>query len=204
VAEPRDLRSLVGDDLGEEELDRLQRVHELLLEAGPPPELSPALTQAPPVGREARRERFSWYGNPRLGAAIALAAGVAALFFGIGFLAGHGSSGFDAKRTVSMFGTAAAPKASAAIEVGSADDAGNLPMLVHVQGLPKVARGYYELFLTVKGKPRITCGTFAGGQNVSFRLSIPFQLKRYDGWVVTREHFRAKQHPGPVVLTTFV
>jgi hypothetical protein len=203
MSEPRDLHSLVGEDVGGEELERLRRVHELLLEAGPPPELSPALEAAPRVGRKAGRRTFSWYGNPRFAAAVALAAAVAAAFFGIGFLAGHVSSGFDSKHTVAMYGTAAAPKASAAIEVGSPDAGGNLPMLVHVDGLPKVPRGYYELFLTVKGKPRITCGTFNGGESVSFRLSIPYQLKRYDGWVVTREHFKAG-HPGTVVLTTFV
>jgi hypothetical protein len=202
VPDPRDLRSLVGDDVGGEELERLRRVHELLLEAGPPPELSPALEQAPKVGGEARRRSFSWYGNPRFAAAVALAAAVAAAFFGIGFLAGHVSSGFHSKRTVAMVGTSQAPNASASIEIGSTDDAGNLPMLIHVDGLPKVARGYYELFLTVKGKPRITCGTFAGGDKVSFRLSIPYALKRYDGWVVTREHLKAA-HPGTVVLTTF-
>ena len=38
---------LIGDDLEPEELERLQRVHELLQQVGPPPELSPALARAP-------------------------------------------------------------------------------------------------------------------------------------------------------------
>jgi len=205
MTEPRDIRSLIGDDVDPAELERLRHVHDLLVAAGPPPELSPALQSPPRVGGAARPRTFSWFGSPRLAAGIVLAAAVAAAFFGIGFLAGHTSSGgFQARHTVAMHGTRNAPDARASIEVGSADASGNIPMLVHVNGLPKLAaRSYYELYLTRHGRPVITCGTFNGGDRVSFRLSIPFKLKGYDGWVVTRERIRTR-HPGPVVLTTFV
>ena len=36
-----------GDDLSTDEAARLQRVHDLLIEAGPPPELPPHLLQEP-------------------------------------------------------------------------------------------------------------------------------------------------------------
>ncbi len=205
MSEPRDLRSLVGDDLDAGELERLRRVHELLLTAGPPPELSPLLQSPPSVGRERRPRTFSWFGSPRMAAGAALAAAGAAAFFGIGYLAGHHSGGgFHVNRTVAMHGTSAAPNARASIEVGSADANGNTPMVVHVSGLAKLTgRAYYELYLTRLGRPVLTCGTFNAGDRVSFRLTIPYALKGYDGWVVTRERWRTP-HPGPTVLTTFV
>ena len=49
-----DFRELVGD-LPDEERARLERVHDLLIAAGPPPELPPALVEPDP--RPARRER---------------------------------------------------------------------------------------------------------------------------------------------------
>src|SRR5437588_621917 len=42
-----EFRELVGDDLTPEERARLERVHELLVAAGPPPELPPALAEPP-------------------------------------------------------------------------------------------------------------------------------------------------------------
>ena len=44
-----DVRDLVGD-VDPEELDRLQRVHTLLEEAGPPPSLPPGLARPPAPG----------------------------------------------------------------------------------------------------------------------------------------------------------
>ena len=46
----RDFDELVGaDGLAPEEQARLRRVHEMLLQAGPPPELPAALPGAPPT-----------------------------------------------------------------------------------------------------------------------------------------------------------
>jgi hypothetical protein len=207
--EPNDVRELLGDDVDPGELERLRKVHDLLIAAGPPPELSPALQSAPRVGaRGLGTGGFSWFGRPRLAAALALAAGVAAAAFGIGYLTGHVSSGsdFEAIRPpITMRGTAAAPNAAASIEIGQRDASGNVPMIVRVGGLPKLeGRAYYELYLTKNRRPVLTCGTFNGGDRVTLRFSIPYSLdgKRYDGWIVTRE--RAKSpHPGPTVLTTF-
>jgi hypothetical protein len=205
VSRPPDLHALLGDDVETRELERLRRVHELLLAAGPPPELPPALREAPTVG--GRRElRFSWFHQPRLAAGLALAAALAAVTFGIGYLVGHVGSGFDARKTVLMFGTGPAPNARASIEVGASDPDGNTPMVVHVRGLPKLpGHGYYELYLTKHRKPVVTCGTFrvGGTSNVSFRVSVPYALGRYDGWIVTTEQPKARR-PGAVVLTTFV
>ena len=44
-----DFDDLVGQDVPPEERARLHRTHELLLEAGPPPELSPEMDAVPPL-----------------------------------------------------------------------------------------------------------------------------------------------------------
>src|SRR5581483_793290 len=49
VTNEPDFRELVGDEGGREELDRLRRVHELLVAAGPPAELSPRVANPPQV-----------------------------------------------------------------------------------------------------------------------------------------------------------
>jgi hypothetical protein len=206
MSEPKDLHDLVGEDVSAEELERLKRVHELLVAAGPPPELSPTLEHAPTLRETGERKgRPFFLPQRRLGAALLTAAAVAALAFGAGYLVGHAGRGFQSERTVVMQGTAAARQALASIEIGSADEGGNTPMLVHIRGLSKLpARSYYELYLTKNRRPVLTCGTFRvkGTETTSFRLSIPYSLKRYDGWVVTRERV-GKPKPGPVVLTTF-
>lgn len=205
MAEPRDLRDLVGHDVPDGELDRLRRVHELLVAAGPPAELSPVLESAPPVGAsEPRDGRFSFLPQRRLGTAFAVAAGIAAIAFAAGYFTGKRE--FSAESTVAMRGTQVAPNAVASIGVGKEDEAGNVPMVVHVRGLPKLAaRGYYTLYLTRERKPVVQCGTFTvegPAKPTKVQMSVPYTLRRYDGWVVSRERPRGP-HPGPVVLTTF-
>lgn len=205
MAEPRDLSDLVGDDVPDEELDRLRRVHELLVAAGPPAELSPVLESAPAVGaREPGEGRFSFLPQRRLGTAFAIAVGIAAIAFAAGYFTGKRE--FSSERTVAMRGTPLAPGSAASIRVGMKDKAGNVPMVVYVRGLPKLpARGYYTLYLTRKKRPVVKCGTFTvegPAKPTKVQLSVPYTLGRYDGWVVSRERPRGR-HPGPVVLTTF-
>jgi hypothetical protein len=205
MAEPKDLRELVGEDVPSEELDRLRRVHDLLVTAGPPPELSPVLESAPPVDlRETREGRFSFLPQRRLGTAFAVAVGIAAIAFGAGYFTGKRE--FTSEATITMRGTSVAPNGAASIRVGKEDKAGNVPMVVHVRGLPKLAaRGYYTLYLTRERKPVVQCGTFTvegSTKPTKVQLSVPYALQRFDGWVVSRERPRGP-HPGPVVLTTF-
>jgi hypothetical protein len=57
------------------------------------------------------------------------------------------------------------------------------------------------MFLTNGHKPSASCGTFrvtSTGDTV--RLNAPYNLRRFDGWVVTRERPGNTTHP--VVLTT--
>jgi uncharacterized lipoprotein NlpE involved in copper resistance len=101
-----------------------------------------------------------------------------------------------------MKGTALAQNASATIDVGKSDEAGNWPLRVKVNGLKPLPKGqYYEMFLTKKHKPSASCGTFrvtSTGDTV--RLNAPYNLRGFDGWVVTRE--RSGNNTHPIVLKT--
>ena len=112
-----EFRELVGDDLTPEERARLERVHELLVAAGPPPELPPALAEPPGESRP------SPMGLPRrrAGAILALAAAIALVAFIGGFVAGKqgvGQGGINAFQSVNMHGTAVAQSCLQALESG--------------------------------------------------------------------------------------
>lgn len=193
-----DFHDLVGEDLPEQERERLRRVHDLLVAAGPPPELTPALRETPrppaPVSALFRRRR---------GAALLLAAALAAAALGGAYAAGRAGRGFDTERTLAMRGTAAAPGALASLRVGGKDEAGNWPMVMSVRGLATLPRGQlYELFLTRRGKAAASCGTFVvHGGTTEVTLNAPYRLKTFDGWVVTR-HDESRPESGTVLLTT--
>lgn len=172
-----DFRELVGEEGTPEELERLRRVHDLLVAAGPPPELD-----AP-----APRRRLALLPRPRLQAALGLAAAAAiALGFGIGYAVGSGG-GFSSNFARPMHGVGSLASASASIEIGTRDASGNWPLLMVVHGLPVLPHGgWYELYLTKHGKPDATCGTFkASGAVTRVRLNAPYNFSEYDGWVVT-------------------
>ena len=201
----KDLRDLVGEDVPGEELERLRRVHELLVAAGPPAELPPTLETPPRVGG-GEPVRFSWFGQRRLGAALVLAGALVLIAFGAGYLAGHSRSGFrSVGPPVVMHGTATARGATASIEIGKRDAAGNVPMILRVSGLPKLSgRDYYELYLTRNGRAIVTCGSFKTSsptKRTEVRLSVAYSFKGYTGWVVTRERPRTP-HPGAWVMRT--
>ena len=171
----KDLRDIIGDDeLEPGELARLERVHALLEQAGPPPELSPALADAPepPKARVLpfpRRYRYT----------AATAAAVAAVaLFGVGYVVGT-DPGEKPVQTIAMTGKAGA---SAQLDLFEADAAGNWPMELRVQDLPA---GKYELWLTRSGKLADPCGVFAVGPGkTTVPLNAPYDLREYDGWVV--------------------
>ena len=195
---PPKFRDLFGDELPAQERERLERVHDLLVEAGPPPELPPSLAEAPRSGAQPP----SWLPRRRLGAALSLAAAIVVVSFLGGYLAGFSKNDFDSTRQVAMQGTARAPSAQAVIKLGKQDDAGNWPMVVTVQGLPRLPeRGYYELFVTRDGR-FLKCGNFkveAGTTSVDF--TVPYTLEPNDGWIVTRWR-QGEREPGPALLKT--
>ena len=198
-----DFEELVGNDLTARERERLQHAHELLVAAGPPPELPPSLESPParPTGSE-----IAYFPRRRWAAAAVAAAAVAAAAFGGGYLVGHdpGNSGFAAQKVVAMHGTGAAPTgAQASLKLGERDAAGNWPMLVNVSNLQKLPKGgYYVLYLTRRGKPIAPCGSFVvEGDRTSLQFTEPYELARFDGWVVTKQG-PGEHEPGPAVLTT--
>jgi hypothetical protein len=183
VKEP-EFDDVVGGDVDPTERERLLRVHEALLAAGPPPELSAGA--AAPSTRTAGR----LLPQRRRGALLALAAVVGVVVFAIGFLAGdrRGEPGtFD---VISMTGTADAVGASASLELFDVDAAGNWPMEIRVTGLSPSASGRpFELWLTKDGELVGLCGSFLtepDGTTV-VALNAPYKLKEFDGWVVVEE-----------------
>ena len=191
-------------DLSADEELRLRRVHDLLLQAGPPADLPPALEGIPAGGRHAGAEIVE-FPLPRRRWAVAAVAALAAvvLAFGGGYVLGHSKeqSAFAASRVVPMHG---ANGALAVLRIAKADEVGNWPMQIEVTGLPAQAKrgAYYTLWLTKGHKPVEPCGTFrVHGSTTIARFTIPYSLEDVDGWVVTAPP-RTDARPGPIVLTT--
>jgi hypothetical protein len=181
-------------DLSAEERERLRRVHDLLVEAGPPAELPASLRHAP----RPQRRLFSLQ---RPAVAIPLAAAIVVLAFGAGFLVADENAEFEPVRTIAMRGVGPAPGAAATIELGKPDAAGNYRLRLRVQGLRPVAReGYYELLLTRSGEPIASCGTFkVESDETSVPLTVGYEIDRFEGWVVAAHPQRHLDNP-PIVL----
>jgi hypothetical protein len=194
---------MVGTDMSAAERARLQYAHDLLLEAGPMPELPSQLEE--PV-KPPSADIIPYFPRRRYAAASVAAAALIAVAFGAGYLAGQSGgngNGFDAVRKVRMHGTARAQNALASVQIGNRDDTGNWPMLIKLSSLHTLAAGaYYELWLTKNGKPTAPCGAFRADEGTtSVTLTVSYTLKDFDGWVVT-EQDAGQQEPGPVLLTT--
>ncbi|MGH3133942.1 MAG: hypothetical protein ACRDNY_09440 [Gaiellaceae bacterium] len=174
-----DFDDLIGSEVSSPERERLERVHDLLVAAGPPPELSGALS-APSTGASRLQSRR------RAAALLALAAALGAVAFAVGFAVAS-SDGPNVDRVVAMTG---ASGVTASLEIFEIDDAGNWPMQLEVEGLgPSPDGRLYELWLTVNGAPRAFCGSFlaaADGTTV-VPMNAPWKLDDFDGWVVV-EH----------------
>jgi hypothetical protein len=201
------LDDLIGAGTTGAERQRLQNVHELLLEAGPPPELSPELEEGPNLKMTlAKRRRVK-----RQRAMLLLAAAITAFFVFVGgYAVGNTKSGSSTNTTqaarivkqISLVGTSLAPRAEAALEVWR-PQAGNWPMTLKTSGLPKLpAHEYYEVYLVRNGKPWGSCGTFrvaGSSKQVTVTLTAPYSLEKGDSWVVTQPGAGGTE-PGPTVL----
>ena len=195
------------DDLDDREEERLRRTHDLLLRAGPPPDLPPALQRPPTEAPEAEIIAFPLLPRRRAGALLILAAAVAVAAFGGGYLFGHSKakpSAFATRWIVPMHAVGSGARSSVAlIKVASPDANGNTALQVQVTGLAKQPTGsYYELWLTRKGRPWASCGIFRiEGRTTTVRFSVPYRLSRYSGWVVTGVT-PGRSDPGQTVMTT--
>jgi hypothetical protein len=171
-----DFDDLVGPDLEPSERARLQRVHEALVEAGPPPDLPPRLS-APATSNvlPLERRRRAW--------PVLLAAAFGAVAFALGFVVAE-ARGPDTDRVIALSGPGGA---AASLVVFEIDDAGNWPMELEVEGLRPAASGErYQLWLTKDGKLAALCGSFLAepdGTTV-VPMNAPWRFSEFDGWVV--------------------
>jgi hypothetical protein len=175
------LDELLRDVDDPREQERLRKVHDLLLSVDAPPSVPPMLRAAPPEEPVQLRPRR------RRPALVALAAALAALAFGAGYWVG--GRGEDPAFVIDMHGTSDLRNAVASIEILDEDRAGNWPMDIVVRGLePSHDRhDFYELWLTRDGRLVDSCGRFLVHPGVTrVRLTVPYGLRQYDGWVVTR------------------
>ena len=175
-----DFEELVGSEVDPAERERLLRVHDALVRAGPPPELSSRLAVAPtptvvPLNRRRRRAGI-----------LALAAAFGAVAFAVGLLVAD-SGGPSTDRVIALSG---ATGASASLQVFEIDDAGNWPMELEVEGLaPPASGGLYQLWLTQNGELAALCGSFlveSDGATV-VPMNAPWRFDEFDGWVVVEE-----------------
>jgi hypothetical protein len=181
---------LIPADTPAEERQRLQQVHELLLLADPPPELSPELEAGPNLAMTIERRHRVVRQRAMLLLAAAL---VLILVFTAGYAVSNGRNDNSATpvRLVNLKGTANAPRAQATLQVWHSN-AGNWPMTLTVARLPKLPpRQYYYVYLVRQGKIVAPCGIFRITQHrtLTLKLSAPYPLEHGDSWVVTR--------PGP-------
>jgi hypothetical protein len=200
-----DFDDLVGGDVPADQRERLRRAHELLIEAGPPAELSPEMESVPwpddALGPIWGRRKAAKPRRPLLLAA-ALATAVV-----VGFLLGQATTSsptsINARETVHLKGTTLAGGALATLKLGKPDAAGNWPMVLRVKGLPSLRHGgYYDLYLTRNGQPLVSCGTINARGETVVRLTAAYNLEAFDkdGWVIVRKTPANKFRPDQVVL----
>ncbi len=187
-----------------EDRSRLRRVHEMLVAAGPPAELPSALA-LPPAEMTAATEAtvIPFPARRRAGAAILIAATVAAACFGGGYVLANQthSSATRVFRVVQLEGQ---QNSEAALRVGSADGNGNWPVQLTVNGLkPLPSTERYYLMVWQGGRPVALCGGFevggSGPTTVSF--NVAYKITKSTRWVVTQMAPGFK-YPGHVVMTT--
>ncbi|HEY8645725.1 MAG TPA: hypothetical protein VIL77_07610 [Gaiellaceae bacterium] len=191
------------EGLAADEEARLRRVHDLLVQAGPPADLPPGLERPPTVPAEAELVQFPLLPRRRWTLAAVAAVALVVLAFGGGYLVGHAKTkptSFATTRVVPMHGGSAL----ALLRLARKDAAGNWPMQLEINNLPTQsdAHAYYELWLTRNGKPIAPCGSFrVNARTTTVRLTVPYDFKRFDGWVVTTQGVN-DHAPGAVVLST--
>ena len=196
-----DLDELIDRDAGDHERARLQRVHDLLVAAGPPEELPPQLAAGPTLGMTLGRKPGG-RGRRRI-LLLAATLSVLLLAFLFGYIAGNHGGGVAAHWTLRLAGTRAAPTALASLRILPPDASGNWPMELTATGLPRLGpKEYYEVFLVRDGKISAPCGSFVSSRQdgaVDVTLNAPYRLHGHDTWVVTKQRAHDRT-AGTVVL----
>jgi len=190
-----------------EERERLRRVHDLLLEVGPPPEAPPRLRDASPATpgeivplRPLRR------GVTLLAAALGLAAAA-----GVGYFAGERGTDEPTAEPVTatvtttrvttapapttpqpqrgplvtMTGVGEARDASATVEILPRASSGDYPVRIQVRGL--AAGETFELWVVKDGELEQLCGRFTTSEGLTDAVvAVPYEMRTRDEWVVVR------------------
>ncbi len=170
-----DFEALVGSGLEADERERLRRVHELLVAAGPPPE-APARAPVVPLGRRRRR-----------GVLLAVAAALAVASFALGVAVGGSDEAQAVDFVVQMTATREPRRRSPS---SSSTPPGTGRWRWRSRGSRPPASGRpYELWLTRGGEPVAFCGSFAtdDGGSATVPLNAPWKLDEFDGWIVVEE-----------------
>ena len=170
---------LIGAEPAGAERERLRTVHDLLVEAGRPPELTPQLASGPTLAMTLGRVQRMRKSRRMLIPAIAAALIIAVIVGGIT------SRGGDGSITIPLAGTARAQGAAGSLHVLPPTKT-TQPMQIAVQGLEP---GQYAVYLVHNGRSWEKCGTFvvknlAGGRATT--INSPYRAKKGDLWVVTR------------------
>ena len=186
MSDQPDFRELVGEELTPEEELELARVDAMLRAAGPPPaEIPGSLTRA--VERIGAPRIWT---RRRVVLAVALAAALAAVFFGIGRWTGNDSAHYRA--AVQMQPTGRSPNASALIKLGEREPSGNWKLELQVDGLPPLSGDrYYVLWLAKDGKYGATCGSFKVQGHTVVDMNASYRLSDYDAWVISEARANA-------------
>jgi hypothetical protein len=195
MREPPELRDLLGDDSPEDEVERLRGVDALLRRVpGPPHEIPLSLTHAvEQVAIEPARVP-----RRRMALALAFAALVAALAFGVGRWSGGES--FDEAWNAELVATEDAPGAAAVVRVGERDEeTGNMELLVDVSGLPPLEPDeFYALWLIEDGEWAATCGYFSVGEGeTTVRMTVSYEISDFEAWAISTGH--PNEHPPPLL-----
>lgn len=181
--QPPPLDDLIdAEGLPPEALERLRETDALLRSVAAPPAQVPRAVESA-VAALPHRRASPWTRRRTL-VAVALAAALAALSFGLGTRVG---GGFEERAVYAMEPTADARGASAVIRLGERDENGNWPLRLEVEGLrPLSEGGYYVLWLARDGEYGATCGSFAVGEGTTeAEWTVSYPLRDFDTWVVT-------------------
>lgn len=179
------------EGLDDTERERLERVHDMLVAAGPPAELP----------NDLQRPLAQVIPFPRRRRPILLALVAAAAIAGASFAGGYFANGGGGMHVTQVVALAGAQNQLASLHVGTADAVGNDPMVLTVSGLPRLTHGYYELFTMRDGKPSFPCTGFKMvGSTTSVRFSVPYVLDAGTKLVITVVQRGKTPWPGRVVM----
>jgi len=195
VKEPPELHELLGDDLPEDEVERLRGVDALLRSVpAPPHEIPLSLTHAvEQVAIEPAR-----IPRRRKALVLAFAVLVAALAFGVGRWSGGES--FEEAWSAELVATEDGRGASAVVYVGERDEeSGNMELVLDISGLPPLEPDeFYALWLVEGGEWAATCGYFSVGESeTTVRMTVSYDIREFEAWAVSTGH--PNEH-GPQLL----